>query len=63
MYAPKRRSFWKYNKDNGYWILYPIFAGFIAVSVKVSVPFFIWFFSICLAVVIGKSIQDYKKNG
>lgn len=63
MKAPKRRSFWQYNKDNKYWVVWVVSAALGSASLfDTSLGMKIFFFAIGVVTVIAGLI-DWKKLG
>lgn len=60
--AKKRRSFWEYNKDNGYWVVWAVTVFLSIASFSDSVGMGLGFLSVgAVAVVAG--LIDWRRLG
>lgn len=60
--APKRRSFWEYNRDNGYWVVWAITIFFSVASFSQSTAMSLGFLGVGIVTVIVGLI-DWRRLG
>lgn len=60
--AKKRRSFWEYNRDNGYWVVWAVTVFLSIASFSDSAAMGLGFLSVGVVAVIAGLI-DWKRLG
>lgn len=60
--APKRRSFWEYNRDNGYWVVWAVTIFFAIASFSESIGMASGFLGVGVVSVIAGLI-DWRRLG